>query len=73
MQQAIKDDIGDDSTNEASEGEEYSETTVEEIPVKAPSQKRRKKRKSLLQGQEVTLWVKLPFLLPRILNATMQR
>ncbi|KAB2058645.1 hypothetical protein ES319_A11G247500v1 [Gossypium barbadense] len=52
MQQAIKDDIGDDSTNEASEGEEYSETTVEEIPVKAPSQKRRKKRKSLLQGQE---------------------
>ncbi|TYG95448.1 hypothetical protein ES288_A11G268900v1 [Gossypium darwinii] len=51
-QQAIKDDIGDDSTNEASEGEEYSETTVEEIPVKAPSQKRRKKRKSLLQGQE---------------------
>ncbi|KAK5785817.1 hypothetical protein PVK06_040436 [Gossypium arboreum] len=52
VQQAIKDDIGDDSTNEASEGEEYSETTVEEIPVKAPSQKRRKKRKSLLQGQE---------------------
>ncbi|KAA3473288.1 nucleolar MIF4G domain-containing protein 1-like [Gossypium australe] len=52
VQQAIEDDIGDDSTNEASEGEEYSETTVEEIPVKAPSQKRRKKRKSLLQGQE---------------------
>nr|KJB44535.1 hypothetical protein B456_007G258400 [Gossypium raimondii] len=52
VQQAIKDDIGDDSTIEASEGEEYSETTVVEIPVKAPSQKRRKKRKSLLQGQE---------------------
>ncbi|MBA0876898.1 hypothetical protein Goshw_027115, partial [Gossypium schwendimanii] len=52
VQQAIKDDIGDDSTIEASEGEEYSETTVIEIPVKAPSQKRRKKRKSLLEGQE---------------------
>ncbi|MBA0618639.1 hypothetical protein Godav_027952 [Gossypium davidsonii] len=52
VQQAIKDDIGDDSTIEASEGEEYSETTVVEIPVKAPSQKRRKKRKSLLQGEE---------------------
>ncbi|MBA0803516.1 hypothetical protein Gohar_013719, partial [Gossypium harknessii] len=52
VQQAIKDDIGDDSTIEASEGEEYSETTVVEIPVNAPSQKRRKKRKSLLQGQE---------------------
>lgn len=52
VQQAIKDGIGDDSTNEGSEGEEYAETTVEEIPLKAPSRKRRKKRKSLLQGQE---------------------
>ncbi|KAK8634248.1 hypothetical protein V6N13_015076 [Hibiscus sabdariffa] len=37
--------------DEVSEGKEYAETAMEEIPAEAPSRKRRKK-KSSLQGQE---------------------
>ncbi|GMI65051.1 hypothetical protein HRI_000174400 [Hibiscus trionum] len=49
---AIEDDVSDDFVSEVSEGEECTETAVEEIPAKAPSRKRRKKMKSVLQGQE---------------------
>ncbi|GMI79038.1 hypothetical protein like AT5G17930 [Hibiscus trionum] len=48
---AVKDDVTGDSISEVSERKEYAETAVEEIPAKAPSLKRRKK-KSSLQGQE---------------------
>ncbi|XWS58549.1 hypothetical protein CRYUN_Cryun08bG0043600 [Craigia yunnanensis] len=52
VEQAAKDDITEESTSEASELEEYAETALEENPAKAPLRKRRRKRKSLLQGQE---------------------
>lgn len=49
---AVEDDINEDLTNEASELEDHAGTELEQIPAKASSRKRRRKGKSLLQGQE---------------------
>ncbi|KAE8663121.1 MIF4G domain and MA3 domain-containing protein isoform 1 [Hibiscus syriacus] len=51
MELSTKDDATNDVNSEVSEGKDYAGIAVEEIPAKAPSRKRRKK-KSLLKGQE---------------------
>ncbi|XVE62530.1 hypothetical protein DITRI_Ditri06bG0125000 [Diplodiscus trichospermus] len=52
VEQAVNDDITENSASEVSELEEYAETGLQEISAEAPLRKRRKKRESLLQGQE---------------------